>query len=62
MSIKLPKVAEVRKALAAVSGAAAEAVSLGLLTGSAEKWTTGLIAVVTALLVYRVPNATPPKP
>ena len=47
---------EARKALAAASGAAAELVSLGLLHGTAEKWTTGVIAAATSLLVYLVPN------
>ena len=52
--------AEARKALAALTGAAAEAVSLGLLSGQAEKWTTGVLAVATAALVYLVPNVTRP--
>jgi hypothetical protein len=59
MKLKLPKLAEIRKALAAASGAAAEAVSLGLLSGTAEKWTTGVIAVLTAASVYFVRNADP---
>jgi hypothetical protein len=57
--VKLPSLAECRKGVAAASGAAAEAVSLGLLSGAAEKWTTGVLAVLTAGLVYFVPNAKP---
>ena len=49
---------EARKALAAASGMAAELVSLGLLHGTAEKWTTGIIAAATSALVYLVPNGT----
>lgn len=49
--------ANIRKFIAAAAGAAAEAVSVGLLSGTAEKWTVGVIAVATALLVGLVPNA-----
>lgn len=49
--------ANIRKFLAAAAGAAAEAVSVGLLSGTAEKWTVGVIAVATALLVGLVPNS-----
>lgn len=52
-------VSTARKATAALSGAAAEAVAAGLLHGDAEKWTTGILAAVTTALVYLVPN-TPP--
>lgn len=48
--------ANLRKFIAALSGAAAEAVSLGLLSGNVEKWVTGVLAVVTAAVVYFVPN------
>jgi hypothetical protein len=44
-----------KKALAAAAGAVGVAVSLGLLSGTAMKWTTGLIAVATAFVVYYVP-------
>ena len=57
--MKLPKLAEVRKAVAGASGAAATLVSVGLLDGTAEKWTTGILAAATAGLVYLVPNAKP---
>lgn len=49
---------DARKALAAASGAAAELVSLGLLHGTTEKWTTGVIAAATSALVYLLPNGT----
>lgn len=57
--MKLPSLAECRKGLAALTGAAAEAVSLGLLSGQAERWTVGGLAVASALAVYLVPNAKP---
>ena len=50
------KLVEVRKAVAAATGAAATLVSVGLLNGTAEKWTTGVLAAATAGLVYLVPN------
>lgn len=55
--MKLPTLAEARKFIVAASGAVAEAVSLGVLHGSAEKWTTAVIGIVTALITYGVPNA-----
>lgn len=56
MSIRL---GEARKFVTALSGAAAEAISLGLLSGQAEHWVTGGLAVLTAFLVYLVPNDVP---
>jgi hypothetical protein len=50
----MTKLAEARKFLAALSGAVAEAVSLGLLSGDAERWVSGCVAVATAFLVYFV--------
>lgn len=47
---------DARKFVAALSGAAAEAISLGLLTGTTERWVTGILAVATAALVYLLPN------
>lgn len=52
----MPKLAEVRKAIAALTGGAATAVSAGLLSGAAEHWTTGCLAVATAVVTYYVPN------
>lgn len=48
---------EAKKFLAALTGAVAVAVSAGLISGTAEKWTVGVISVVTAFVVYFVPNA-----
>lgn len=52
----MTKLAELRKAIAAASGAVAELVSVGLLSGAAERWTTGVLAAATAACVYLVPN------
>jgi hypothetical protein len=54
------RLAQVRKAVAALAGGAAVAVSAGLLHGAAEHWTTGILAVATAVLTYYVPNAAGP--
>jgi hypothetical protein len=56
------KLAEIRKFLGAAAGAAAVVVSAGLLDGTAEKWTTGLIAAATAFVVYLLPNDEPGLP
>lgn len=48
--------ARVRKFVAALTGAAAVAVSEGLLTGEVQHWVTSGLAVVTAFLVYIVEN------
>lgn len=50
------------KFIAAATGAVAVAISLGLLSGDAQKWTTGGLAVATAFIVYLVPNKTAPAP
>lgn len=55
-------VADARKGLVAFVGAAGEALSLGLLHGSAERWTTAAVGIATALLVYRVPNGSKKAP
>ena len=49
-----------QKFLVAASGAVAEAVSLGLLHGTPERWVTGVISVATAFLVYAMPNGARP--
>jgi hypothetical protein len=49
-------IGEIRKFLTAITGAVAVAVSNGLLSGSAERWTSGVLAVLTAFMVYLVPN------
>lgn len=54
---------EVRKFLAALTGAVATAVSMGLVSGTAEHWITGALAVAaTALAVYYVPNGSAEPP
>lgn len=55
----MPRLAEIRKCLGALSGAAMTAVAAGLLSGTAERWTTGILATLTAAVVYRLPNDTP---
>lgn len=57
----LAYIAWLRKFLAAAAGAIAVAASLELIDGTAMKWTTGIIAVVTAFLVLLVPNADKPE-
>lgn len=57
--MKIPSLAECRKFVAAASGAASEAVALGLLHGQAQQWVTGALAVATAALVYALPNGKP---
>jgi hypothetical protein len=52
-------VAEVAKFITAAVGAAAIAVSQGLITGTAAKWVAVVLGVASALGVYVVPNALP---
>jgi hypothetical protein len=47
------------KFIAAATGAVAVAVSLGLLSGDAQKYVTGGLAVATAFTVYFLKNAAP---
>lgn len=60
--MKLPPLAEMRKALVAVIGGLAEMVSLGLLHGTAENVALVIIAAATAGGVFGVGNADPVKP
>lgn len=46
----------VAKFLAALAGAAAQAVNLGLVEGDTRSWVTVVIGVLTATAVYLVPN------
>lgn len=46
----------IAKFLTALAGAAAQAVSLGLIDGDARSWATIIIGVLTAGAVYLVPN------
>lgn len=48
--------ARIAKFLAALAGAAAQAVNSGLIDGDARNWLTVVIAVLTAAAVYLVPN------
>lgn len=50
----------ISKFLAAAGGAVAIAISLGLLTGDAQKYVTGGLAIATAFVVYLVKNSTAP--
>lgn len=52
--------ARVAKFLAALAGAAAQALSLGLVSGTTRGWLTVVIGVLTAAAVYLVPNQTAP--
>jgi hypothetical protein len=47
---------DAKKFVGALAGAVAVAISSGLLSGTAERWTTGVIAAVTAFIVWLVPN------
>lgn len=53
---------DARKGITAALGAVGEALTLGLLNGSAERWATAAIAVGTALGVYTVRNGRKPTP
>lgn len=59
--MKLPKItlSEVRKTTTAVVGAVAEGVSAGLITGQERTIVVAVIAFLTAVGVYVVPNAAP---
>jgi hypothetical protein len=49
-------VSRMAKFLAALAGAATQAVSLGLVEGTARSWATVIIGVLTAGAVYLIPN------
>ncbi len=51
-----PRPAQIRKALAALTGAAATAASAGLLPDPAAGYVSGVLAVATALVTYYVQN------
>jgi hypothetical protein len=48
-----------RKAVAALAGLAAQVVAAGVLSGSAQAWAQLVLATLTAVGVYLVPNGTP---
>lgn len=50
------KIAQVAKFLTALAGALAQALTLGLVTGTARSWATIIIGVLTAAAVFLVPN------
>ena len=52
--------ARIAKFLTALAGAAAQAVTLGLISGTARSWATVVIGVLTAAAVYLVPNQPAP--
>ena len=54
--MKLPKPQAMRKALVAVAAVAAEAISLGVLHGTAQNIAQLVIAAAGAIGVYAVPN------
>jgi ABC-type lipoprotein release transport system permease subunit len=54
--MKLPSLADVRKALVAIVGVAALLVSAGVLHGTAETIANTILAVATAVGVYVTPN------
>ena len=51
--------ARIAKFLTALAGAAAQVISLGLVSGDAQNWVAVVIGVVTAAAVYLVPNQEP---
>lgn len=53
---KIPSIGEVRKALVALSAVVGEALTLGVLHGSAQHWATVGIGLVGAVLTYVIPN------
>ena len=52
----LPKLAEVRKTVAAVVGILAQALALGLLPVPYSTWATAVLAFATVAGVYQVKN------
>lgn len=59
MKTLLAKLAEARKALAVVAGIVAQVVALGVLSGTALHDVQAVLAVLTAVGVYAVPNKPP---
>jgi hypothetical protein len=52
------RVAEIRKTLVAAAGLLAQAISVGVLHGTALHYAQIIEAALTAVLVYQVPNGT----
>lgn len=53
---KVPSIGEIRKALVALSAFLGEALTLGLVHGTAQHWTTAAIGLIGAVLTFAVPN------
>lgn len=53
---KIPSIGEVRKALVATSAFLGEALTLRLVHGTAQHWTTAAIGFIGAVLTFAVPN------
>jgi hypothetical protein len=54
--VRLPALGEMRKFLAAATGAVGQLVTFGLLSGQVENVVSGVLAAATALVVYLVEN------
>jgi hypothetical protein len=54
--MKLPKIAQVRKALVGAAGVLAQVIELGVIHGSALHYAQVASGVLAAVLVYVVPN------
>lgn len=57
----MSRLAEYRKALAAVVGIAGAALGAGLIPSPESSWITAIIALLGAMGVYALPNRKPPK-
>lgn len=56
----IARLAEIRKALAALSGAVAVMIAAGLITGSLAAWITGAVAAaLAAITTWAAPANTP---
>jgi hypothetical protein len=57
--VRFPALGEMRKFLAAATGAVGQLVTFGLLSGQVENVVSGVLAAATALVVYLVENDKP---
>ena len=57
--MKLPPLATMRKALAAVIGGLAELIALNVFHGQAQGYAVAIVAGATVVGVYQVPNGAP---
>lgn len=62
MAALVARVNGMRKFVVAVSGGLVQIIAVGVLDGTARHVTEVVSAVLTALLVYWVPNTAVPKP